>query len=385
MRKILLILSLCMMQIAGYAQSILKGLVQKEDGSPLTDVNVINQNSKISTKTTSNGDFAISANIGDVLKFSSIGYVEQSLKVSNFNTLTIILKSDEKELDEIVVLGYGSIKKSNLTGSVSRLDNKVLETGVRSNPASALAGTIPGLRVQQTSGRPGSTPNIVLRGGTTFGGGGSPLVIVDGLIRSGFQDINQDDIASIDLLKDASATAIYGARAANGVVLITTKRGKEGVSNIQLKSKIGMNRINIPFDFLSAEEYIYWSRKGVQVAGLYNPSQLNQLNSVGPFGTGNLYKDANGNILDGNKTSSAVWSTMFLDDTNKELLGQGWQTMVDPVTGKDIIFKNFDYSDYALKKSPITQDYNLVFTGGNEKGKYYSSLGKFYEQSFRCK
>lgn len=382
MRKILLILSLCIMQIAGYAQSILKGLVQKEDGSPLTDVNVINQNSKISTKTTSNGDFAISANIGDVLKFSSIGYVEQSLKVSNFNTLTIILKSDEKELDEIVVLGYGSIKKSNLTGSVSRLDNKVLETGVRSNPASALAGTIPGLRVQQTSGRPGSTPNIVLRGGTTFGGGGSPLVIVDGLIRSGFQDINQDDIASIDVLKDASATAIYGARAANGVVLITTKRGKEGVSNIQLKSKIGMNRINIPFDFLSAEEYIYWSRKGVQVAGLYNPSQLNQLNSVGPFGTGNLYKDANGNILDGNKTSSAVWSTMFLDDTNKELLGQGWQTMVDPVTGKDIIFKNFDYSDYALKKSPITQDYNLVFTGGNEKGKYYSSLGKFYEQSF---
>lgn len=223
-------------------------------------------------------------------------------------------------------------------------------------------------------------PNIVLRGGTTYGGGGSPLVIVDGLIRSGFQDINQDDIESIDVLKDASATAIYGARAANGVVLITTKRGKEGMSNITLRSKTGIDKLNIPFDFLNAEDYLFWSRKAVATSGQYLPNTLNQLTAVGPFGTGNLYKDAAGNILDGNKVNTAVWSTMFLDDSNRELLNQGWKTMIDPVTGRELIYTNFDYTDYALKKNPVTQDYNLAFTGGNDKGKYYSSLGKYYQQ-----
>ncbi|MGH2622591.1 MAG: SusC/RagA family TonB-linked outer membrane protein, partial [Sphingobacterium sp.] len=294
--------------------------------------------------------------------------------------LNLTLAPSGEDLEEVVVLGYGSIKKSNLTGSVSRLDKRVLETGVRSNPGSALAGTIPGLRVQQTSGRPGAVPNIVLRGGTSYSGGGSPLVIVDGLIRSGFQDINQDDIESIDVLKDASATAIYGARASNGVVLITTKRGKEGVSNITARAKIGVNSLNIPFDFLNAEDYIYWSRKSIQTSGIYNPTQLNQLDAAVPFGTGNRFKDADGNILDGNVTNTAVWSTMFLDDTNRELLDRGWKTMLDPVTGKEIIFTEFNYADQALNHNATTQDYNIGVQGGNEKGKYYASIGKYYEQ-----
>ncbi|WP_149914437.1 SusC/RagA family TonB-linked outer membrane protein [Sphingobacterium cavernae] len=380
MRKILLFLSFCFMQIFAFGQTELKGLVQSELGEALTGVSIVNESQKVTTKSGSSGEFTITAKVGDVLKISSIGYFSKTQSVENLNFLTVILSVNDEEIEEVYVLGYGSIKKSNLTGSVSRLDKRVLETGVRSNPASALAGTIPGVRVQQTSGRPGAVPNIVLRGGTTYGGGGSPLVIVDGLIRSGFQDINQDDIESIDVLKDASATAIYGARAANGVVLITTKRGKEGLSNITLRSKTGVDKLNIPFEFLSAEEYLYWSRKGIAISGQYLPNTLNQLTSVGPFGTGNLYKDANGNILDGNKVNTAVWSTMFLDDTNRELLEQGWQTMIDPVTGRELIFTNFDYTDYALKKSPVTQDYNLAFTGGNDKGKYYSSLGKYYQQ-----
>ena len=380
MRKILLILSLCILQQVVYAQSILKGLVQSDQGSGVSGVNVLNESQKTNTYTNSTGEFTISAKIGDIVKFSSVGYRTQSITVKSLDNLVIKLMNEDAEIEEVVVVGYGAIKKSNLTGSVSRLDKKVLETGVRSSPASALAGTIPGLRVQQTSGRPGSVPNIVLRGGTTYGGGGSPLVIVDGLIRGGFSDINQDDIESIDVLKDASATAIYGARASNGVVLITTKRGKEGVSNITLQSKTGVDKLNIPFEFLSAEDYIYWSRKAIQVSSTYLPNTANQLTAVGPFGTGNLYKDANGNILDGNKVSTAVWSTMFLDDSNRELLNQGWKTMIDPVTGKEIIFTDFNYADFALKDSPVTQDYNIALTGGNDKGKYYSSIGKYYQQ-----
>lgn len=378
-------LFLFLLQTAAFAQSILKGLIQDDKGVVLEGVSVNNSTSKKSTSTNAKGEFAIDAKIGDVIIASYVGFGSQRIEVQNLSNLNVILIPNDKELDEIVVLGYGSIKKSNLTGSVSRLDKRVLETGVRSNPASALAGTIPGLRVQQTSGRPGSVPNIVLRGGTGYGGGGSPLVIVDGLIRSGFSDINQDDIESIDVLKDASATAIYGARASNGVVLITTKRGKEGVSNIDLKSKVGVNSINLPFEFLSAEDYIYWSRKAVQTSGMYNPQQLNQLTAVNPFGTGNRYKDANGNILDGNSVNTAVWSTMFLDDTNRELLDKGWKTMIDPVTGKEIIFTEFNYADDALRKNSTTQDYNVSLNGGNQKGKYYASVGKYYEQGMPIK
>lgn len=371
---------LFLLQTVAFAQSILKGIVQDEKGTRLEGVSISNQEQNKTTSTNANGEFSIEGKVGDRLQVSYVGYHVQRFDVRNISNLKLVLVPNDQELDEVVVLGYGSIKKSNLTGSVSRLDKRVLETGVRSNPASALAGTIPGLRVQQTSGRPGSTPNIVLRGGTGYNGTGSPLVIVDGLIRSGFQDLNQEDIESIDVLKDASATAIYGARASNGVVLITTKRGKEGVSNIALKSKLGMNSVNIPFDFLDAEDYIYWSRKAVQTSGQYNPSQLNQLTAVGPFGTGNRYKDGDGNILDGNVTNTAIWSTMLLDDSNRELLSQGWKTMIDPVTGQELIFTDFDYSEYALRKNSVTQDYNVSLTGGNDKGKYYSSIGKYYEQ-----
>ncbi|MCT1531697.1 SusC/RagA family TonB-linked outer membrane protein [Sphingobacterium daejeonense] len=385
LRGIIAIIFLSCFSLASYSQSLIKGAVADQDGNPLEGITVSNQTQSQTTQTDSQGNFSISAKISDVLLFTSIGYESQTVTLENLGSLRIFMVPTGENLDEVVVLGYGSIKKSNLTGSVSRLDKRVLETGVRSNPASALAGTIPGLRVQQTSGRPGAVPNIVLRGGTSYTGGGSPLVIVDGLIRSGFQDINQDDIESIDVLKDASATAIYGARASNGVVLITTKRGKEGVSNITAKAKIGMNSLNIPFDFLNAEDYIYWSRKSIQTSGIYNPTQLNQLTSAVPFGTGNKYKDANGNILDGNVTNQAVWSTMFLDDTNRELLNKGWRTMIDPVTGKEIIFTEFNYGDQALNQNALTQDYNVAMQGGNDKGKYYASLGKYYEEGVPVK
>ena len=378
--KIILIVFICCFNVAAFAQNLLKGTVRDQQGNLLEGVTVSNQTQEQNTQTAADGTFSINARVSDEVLFRSIGYLSQKIKLTSLDEITLTLAPSGEDVEEVVVLGYGSIKKSNLTGSVSRLDKRVLETGVRSNPASALAGTIPGLRVQQTSGRPGAVPNIVLRGGTSYSGGGSPLVIVDGLIRSGFQDINQDDIESIDVLKDASATAIYGARASNGVVLITTKRGKEGVSNITARAKIGVNSLNIPFDFLNAEDYIYWSRKSIQTSGLYNATQLNQLDAAVPFGTGNKFKDANGNILDGNVTNTAVWSTMFLDDTNRELLDRGWKTMLDPVTGKEIIFTEFNYADQALNRSATTQDYNIGVQGGNEKGKYYASIGKYYEQ-----
>lgn len=373
-------------------QKQIKGKVLDGAGLPLPGANIIVKGTNISVQTDFNGDFVI--NVPDnatKLVVSFIGMELQEVTIGN-SPITVILKEEGKQLDEVVVVGYGTQKKSKITGSVSKLDNRVLETGVRSNPASALAGTIPGLRVQQSSGRPGATPAIILRGGTNYDGTGSPLVMVDGFLRASFSEINPDDIASIEVLKDASATAIYGARANNGVILITTKKGKQGVSNITVNSKLGINTLNVPFDFLNAQEYLYWSRKAIETSGKYDPSRLTQLNSTGPFGTGNLYKDALGNIIDGNKNAAAVWSPMFRNATNEELLSQGWQSMTDPVktnaagaydpngTNKEIIFKDFNYKKYALRPQGITKDVNVSMTGGSDKGNYYASIGSYNEE-----
>lgn len=292
----------------------------------------------------------------------------------------------------MVVVGYGTVKRNKLTSSISKLDKKFLESGLRSNPAQALAGTIPGLRVSTGTGRPGSLPAIILRGGTNFDGTGSPLVIMDGQIRSSLSDINPEEIESMEVLKDASATAIYGARASNGVILITSKRGSAGKSSVTLKVRRGSNYLNVPYKFLGAADYITWARLGAEQAILNGTLAIANLAGAGPRGTGNVYKDAAGNILDGNYDSRAIWSVMRLDAVNQELLSKpGWKQMKDVVktnaagnydptgTYADLIYKDFNYGDYGLNQTATTEDYNVGMSGGNDRGKYFANLGYYSE------
>jgi TonB-linked SusC/RagA family outer membrane protein len=381
--KSLFFVCCCLLSAVAMAQTkkITGTVVSGEDNSTLAGVSVIVKGANAGSQTNAAGQFSIDAAAGDLLVVSSVGFITKEVPVAGNAFIAITLQSAMAKMDEVVVVGYGTQKKSKITGSVSKLDARVLETGVRSNPASALAGTIPGLRVQQTSGRPGAVPNIVLRGGTNYNGSGSPLVIVDGLLRAGFSEINQDDIESIEVLKDASATAIYGARANNGVILITTKKGKAGSAKITLSSKTGVNKLNIPFEFLDAREYLFWARTAIKTSGVYDAGRLSQLTSSGPFGTGNRFVDAGGNVIDGNVNALGVWSTMKLDNSNRQKLSDGWQTMIDPVNGTDtLIFNNFNYKDYALRSQAITQDVNVSITGGNERGKYYAGFGAYNEK-----
>ncbi|HMR92682.1 MAG TPA: SusC/RagA family TonB-linked outer membrane protein [Chitinophagaceae bacterium] len=380
--KICLLLSGILFSVFTWAQPkrITGKVSAAADGAAMVGVSVTVKGKSAGTQTNENGEYAIDAAAADVLVFSYTGYVAEERPVGNLGVIDIALHTEAGNLDEVGVIGYGTQKRSKLTNSVSKLDNKVLETGMRSNPASALAGTVPGLRVQQTSGRPGSVPTVILRGGTNFNGTGGPLIVVDGLLRGGFSDMNQDDIESIEVLKDASATAIYGARASNGVVLITTKKGKAGSSRISLNARYGMNYLNLPFEFLGARDYLTYARTSVQVSGQYDPSRLSQLTTAGPFGTGNLYLDGAGNVIDGNQNASGVWSTMRLNNTNRHKLNEGWQWMIDPVNGTDtLIFTEFNYRDYALRSHSATQDINLSMTGGNDKGKYYAGFGSYNE------
>jgi len=368
-------------------------VVSDDDKLPMPNVTVLLKGKSVVVETSADGNYSISVTGADVVQFRMVGYVIQEIPVGVQSTINVSLKPDVSSLNEVIVTGYGSSSRTKITSSIAKLDSKVLETGMRSNPAQALAGTIAGLRVSTTTGRPGSLPTIILRGGTNFDGSGSPLIVMDGQVRGSLSDINPDDIESMEVLKDASATAIYGARASNGVILITTKRGKSGSSSITFKTKTGINFLNVPYNFVGAEDYIKWTRLGVVEAIKNGTTTSSLLSGVGPRGTGNLYKDTDGKILDGNYDSRAIWSTMRLTDGNRELLSasDGWKTMKDPVktnaagaydpsgTNADLIYKDFNYGDYAFRSPAISQDYNIGMNGGNDKGGYYANLGYYNE------
>lgn len=399
--KLGLLISCFLIAATGWSQDkkISGTISSEEDGKPLSGVNVTVKGKRGGTQTNASGEYSINAAEGDVLLFSYTGFAAQEVKVGGSSTITFSLKTDVSKLDEVVVVGYGTAKRSKLTSSVAKLDAKILETGLRSNPAQALAGTIPGLRVSTTTGRPGALPGITLRGGTNFDGSGSPLILMDGQIRSSLSDINPEDIGSMEVLKDASATAIYGARASNGVILITSKRGKAGSSAVTVNAKRGTSYLNSPYNYLTGEEYVKWARLGLVQAIVSGNQAPSSLSIVGPKSTGNLYKDpVTGQILDGNYDSRAIWSVMRLNDVNRELLGQpGWKQMKDAVptnaagdydpngTFADLLYKDFNYGDYGLYNKATIQEYNVGMSGGNDRGGYFANLGYYDEGGLSLK
>ncbi|HEY9364843.1 MAG TPA: carboxypeptidase-like regulatory domain-containing protein, partial [Chitinophagaceae bacterium] len=207
--KVWLLLAFFLIAAPGWSQvkTISGKITSQDDGKPLAGISVLVKGKSAGTQTDANGTYTISAAEGDVLVFSSTGFIPQEVTVGASSTVDLLMTADVSKLGEVVVVGYGTAKRSKLTSSVAKLDPKVLETGVRSNPAQALAGTISGLRVSTGTGRPGSLPAIILRGGTNYDGSGGPLIVMDGQVRSSLSDINPNDIASIEVLKDASATA----------------------------------------------------------------------------------------------------------------------------------------------------------------------------------
>ena len=351
------------------------GVVKDASGETVIGASVVVKGTTNGTITDFDGNFTLTnVNKGDVIQISFVGYATQEI-VWDGKVMNITLKEDTEVLDEVVVTAYGGkTLRSKMTNSIAKVDNEVLESGLHSNPAQALSGAVAGLQVRQTSGDPGATPTLILRGGTGLDGSGSPLVIVDGAQRS-LSDINPADIESMEVMKDAGATAIYGARAANGVILVTTKRGKEGHSAINVRAKFGLNYFHDNYTFLGAADYLYWMRMSYKRAASYGATNLSSLNGVQPYGTGNIYFNKDGSPADGNKVNQANWSTMKYTDDLAFLLNEGWQTMIDPVYGDKLIFKEFMLEDVNINSPAFSQDYTIDFQGGNDKGSYYSSLG----------
>lgn len=360
------------------------GVVKDANGEAIIGASVVVKGTTNGVITDIDGNFILpNVKSGDLISISYIGFATKEMKWTG-QPLNVTLTEDVAILDEVVVTAYGGrMQRSKVTNSISKVDSEVLSSGLHSNPAQALSGAVAGLSVRQTSGDPGATPTIILRGGTSLDGSGSPLVIVDGVQRS-MADINPSDIESMEVMKDAGATAIYGARAANGVILITTKRGKEGHTSINVKAKVGVNYYHNNYNFLGARDYLWWQRTAYQrSSNIWTDSKgnsqgiinMSSLSGAQPYGTGNIYFNSDGTPADGNLVTNANWSPMVYTDDLAFLLEQGWQTMTDPVYGDKIIFKEFQMSDVNIVSPAITQDYTLELSGGNEKGTYFSSIG----------
>ncbi len=359
--------------LSAFGQIQIKGKIVGDQGAPVSGATVTEQGTAIGVSSSNTGEYSITVkNEVSVLSFSSLGYATQNIVVGAQRTINVTLREDAIRLNDLVVTGYGqTVSKDKLTAAISKVSGEVLESGVRSNVLSALSGSVTGVRVTTNSGQPGQSPNIVIRGGAALDGSGTPLYVIDGVQRDNMDDINSNDIESIEVLKDAAATALYGARANTGVVLVTTKKGRAGKAEITFKANYGINYLRNTNDFLAADDYLYYLR-----IASYRSGNIAALSAAGPFGTGNDY------YADGNKSTTGQYSPMFLGADNNFLLGQGWKTMTDPITGKEIIYSEFCASQGSVRDVASTQDYNVSITGGNEKGQYYASLGYYDEKGF---
>lgn len=231
-KKGALALSLSLCCVGAFAQKTITGNVKDATGEPLIGVTI--QAGKGGTVTDIDGNFSLqNLKPGDKITISYLGCKTQTITVGNQSALNIVMQSTDKSLDEVVVIGYGTMKRRDLTGAVASVTGDKLAQNPVSNIAEALQGQLPGVSVTSQDGRPGGSMSIRVRGGGSITQSNDPLFIVDGVQVSRIDDIPADNIESIDVLKDAASTAIYGARGANGVIMITTKSAKEGKAQVK--------------------------------------------------------------------------------------------------------------------------------------------------------
>lgn len=258
---------------------VLKGTVTDVKGEPIIGANIKVEGTNIGTITNMDGQFTLNVPENAILQISYIGFISQNIKVGTNKSITVQLQEDSQSLEEVVVVGYGTMKKSDLTGSVSSLTSDNFKTGTDLTPQQLMQGSFSGVNISQNSGKPGGSNTIRVRGGTSITASNDPLYVIDGVPISTSAGVNQSniststtdffdqepvnplaninpgDIESINILKDASATAIYGSRGANGVIMITTKKGKQGVRQLDYSFNLGISTVAKKLDVLTGDEY----------------------------------------------------------------------------------------------------------------------------------
>ncbi len=258
-----------------HSQIIVSGTVMSNDGIPLPGVNVLVKGTTLGTQTDFDGNYSINVNDGNAqLVFSYIGFVTQEITIGNRSEINVTMMEDIAALNEVLVVGYGKMKKSDITGAVSSVKAKDLAIAPVLAVTDALKGRVSGVDITSAGGSPGAAPQIRIRGNRSITATNQPLLVLDGIPFPGnLNDINTNDVQSIEVLKDASSTAIYGSRGANGVLLITTKRGLTGKTRVTLDSYYGITEIYGEIDTRNAEQYVQQRIDVAKYMGNYTSDQ----------------------------------------------------------------------------------------------------------------
>ncbi|MFA4869788.1 MAG: TonB-dependent receptor [Pedobacter sp.] len=313
---------------------IIKGVVTDNQNLPLPGVSVTVKGTAIAAMSNNKGEFQLSVpddqpNV--VLVFTYIGFNTKEVIPGTQQSVKVQLEESVKSMDEVVVIGYGSVKKSSLTASVSKVSNEGLDQMPSGRPESALVGKMAGVSISQTSSAPGAAPIIKIRGASSIGAGNEPLIVIDGFPGGSLSQVNMNDVESFEVLKDASSAAIYGSRASGGVIIVTTKKGKIGAPQVKLNTYYGIAKPMLHDDWITGQEYYDYVVK-------YQNREL---------------------VWDGGDPSTGLWN-----DPNRLPKYQ-----VNPIIkeGKQTIWQ-----DEVIQRAP-SQSYNVAVNGGNESVKYYIS------------
>lgn len=257
--KVYIFIQLLLLFCIGYlnAQKTVTGTVISKDLQPVAGVNVLLEDTTNGVVTDFDGNYTITINKKNaVLVFSYLGYVTQRITIGSKNKIDVVLVEDLAKLDEVVVIGYGSSLKKDLTSSVAVVDVKDMGTGQTPRMEQMLTGRVSGVNVSSTNTEPGAALKIRIRGDNSINGNNDPLLVIDGVIGGDFESLNPNDIESMQILKDASATSIYGSQGANGVIIVTTKQGTSGKLSVEVLGTTGIQRVRKRLDLLTAEEHI---------------------------------------------------------------------------------------------------------------------------------
>lgn len=353
-RSLVSLLVACSAATAWAAVVPFEGTVVDAQGQPLTGVAVRVKGENKGVVTDINGRFTLNVEQGKTLVLSYIGYSNQEIEVSDGQQMQIVLKEDDQLLDEVVVVGYGTAKKANLVGAVEQIDSKQIAERANSNVSRSLQGLMPGLNVTFSDGKPSRNPSINIRGTGSIGAGGSALILIDG-VEGDLNSVSPSDVESVSVLKDASSAAIYGARGAFGVVLITTKKAQSGKARVNYNGSVSLHRRTVRTEDGIVSNGLQWTD------GWYT-AYLEGKNSI-PAGINNVFK--------------------YSTDWYNELVKRDADPTLDKVrvndNGEYEYFGNTNWLDIIYRDFNYSTEHNVSVSGGSDRAKYYVS-GRYFNQ-----
>ncbi len=338
------------------AQEIkITGIITDSHNEPLIGVSVSEKGTTNGTITDLDGKYTINLQKAAILAFSYVGFTSQEMTVNASRTLNLVMQDATLGLSELVVVGYGTQSRRTITSAITKVGGEEIQNIPINTIGEGLKGKVAGVRFFSDNNTPGAETTIRIRGGSSINKSNDPLILVDGVERA-FSGLNPNDIASIEVLKDAASTAIYGSRASNGVVLITTKKGTVGKGpQITFEANVALQEPETLYDFMNARDYLSIVRPAV---------------AVGPnakFNTMDGYSASSGN------TATSIYSSRYLKDG--ESVPAGYQSMPDPLDPtKTLIFQDNNFQDEIYSKA-LWQNYYVGVNGGSEEVKYNASVG----------